>query len=336
MVVGGGFVGVDRMTELEHFFPQMKLEIIDFLPRCLGSVSVGTADCCSEYMSASGIKEFWKKIEIPGGADDSYVCTGVKATNCFMPKKTLSEKGLDGGGWIVMNKYLQVETRDGPVWGDSVFFAVGECNYGSTGSPKISYPDEEQTTETLSVSLAAEIIEVPVIQTQEKTHVQHVVDTVEVEKSKIIEETVQRMNTIQEKISQVTKHIEVLQLQFLSKVVDMPVVGQRQASMVEKIQTTIEVPQAQVVEKTFEIPEIRTVRGTQTSESLGTARTRKQRSTVTRRVVRNSKRNSKSNSKNDNRSSRMQNSSIRSQQHQTRQWTGEHFRSSSRRTTRKQ
>ena len=57
----------------------------------------------------------------------------------------------------------------------------------------ITYPDEEQTTETLAVSLAAEIIEVPVIQTQEKTqqvvntHVQYVVDTVEVEKSKIIE-----------------------------------------------------------------------------------------------------------------------------------------------------
>ena len=47
---------VDRMTELEHFFPQMKLIIIDFLPRCLGSLSDGTADCCSEYMSASGIK----------------------------------------------------------------------------------------------------------------------------------------------------------------------------------------------------------------------------------------------------------------------------------------
>ena len=112
-----------------------------------------------------------------------------------------------------MNKYLQVETRHGPVWCDSVFFAVGECNYGSIGSP--SYPDEEQTTETLVVSLASEIIEVPVIQTQEKTqqvmntHVQYVVDTIEVEKSKIIEETVQRMKPIiQEKISQVIKHTD--------------------------------------------------------------------------------------------------------------------------------
>ena len=63
---------VEKYTE--HFFPQMKLEIIDFLPRCLGSVSDGTANCCFENMSASGIKEFLKKIEPPGGADDSYAC----------------------------------------------------------------------------------------------------------------------------------------------------------------------------------------------------------------------------------------------------------------------
>merc|ERR1712136_546682 len=127
------------------------------------------ADYCSEYMAASGIKEFyeckydpkseefWKKIELPGGADDSYVCIGVKASNYFMPKETLSEKGPGGGGWIIINKNLQVETRAGAVWGDGVVFAVGDCNYGCIGSPddwklgkgmnpvpKISYPGEEQ------------------------------------------------------------------------------------------------------------------------------------------------------------------------------------------------
>ena len=96
---------VDRMTELEHFFPQMKLMIIDFLPRCLGSLFDGTVDCCSENTSASDIKEFWKKIELPGGTNDSYVCTGVKATNCFMPKKTLSERG---SGRCRLDRYEQV------------------------------------------------------------------------------------------------------------------------------------------------------------------------------------------------------------------------------------
>ena len=50
LVVGGS---VDPTTELEHFFPQMKLMIIDFLPRCLGSLSDGTADSRSEYMPVS-------------------------------------------------------------------------------------------------------------------------------------------------------------------------------------------------------------------------------------------------------------------------------------------
>ena len=232
----------------------MKLEITDFLPRCLGSVSDGTADCCSENMSAGDINEFWMKIELPGSADDAHVCTGVKATNCFMPKKTLSEKGLDGGDWIVMNKYMQVETRDGPVWGDSVLCVVGNCHYGCIGSQMISYPGEEQTTETLAVSLAVEIIEVPVIQTQEKTrqvantHVQHVVNTVEVERPKLVKETVQ------EKINQVTKHIKIPQVQFLNKVDDMLVDVQRQIPVTQTMQKAMEVPPLQYVNRVVDVP----------------------------------------------------------------------------------
>ena len=104
---------------------------------------------------------FWKKIELPGGADDSYVCTGVKATNCFMPKKTLSEKGLEGGGWIVLNKYLQVETRDGPVWCDSVLCAVGDCNYGCIGSPMITYPELVESVDELRSSSSTRGISMP-------------------------------------------------------------------------------------------------------------------------------------------------------------------------------
>ena len=72
-----------------------------------------------------------------------------------MPKETHSEKGPGCGSWIIMNKYLQVETRGGAVWGDGVFFAMGNCNYGCIGAPvdwdkggmhlvpKILYPGEE-------------------------------------------------------------------------------------------------------------------------------------------------------------------------------------------------
>ena len=66
------------------------------------------------YMERVGIKQFyntkydaknpdfWKGIELPNGPDKEYVCIGVKASNYFMPKETLSEKGPGGGGWILM------------------------------------------------------------------------------------------------------------------------------------------------------------------------------------------------------------------------------------------
>jgi hypothetical protein len=168
LIVGAGFIGVEWATELEHFFPDLKLTIIDFLPRCLGPLPDGAAEYCSEYMHASGIKEvysckyepksdeFWKKIGLPNGADESYICIGVKASNYFMPKETLSDGGPGGGGWIHFNKYMQVvkkPTEGGGVWSDGGIFAVGDCNLGCLGAPpnfemppvpKISYPGEEQ------------------------------------------------------------------------------------------------------------------------------------------------------------------------------------------------
>ena len=67
------------------------------------------------YMNKVGIKQFyntkydakspdfWKSIDLPNGPDKEYVCIGVKASNYFMPKDTLSEKGPGGGGWILMD-----------------------------------------------------------------------------------------------------------------------------------------------------------------------------------------------------------------------------------------
>jgi len=175
LIAGAGFIGVEWATELEYYFPSLKMTIIDFLPRCLGPLPDSAAEYCSEYMSAVGIKEFYglkyepksqeflDKIELPKGADLTYVCMGVKASNYFMPKETLSDKGPGGGGWIHFNEYMQVTKKPeqgkdiGEVWGNGVHFAVGDCNYGCIGNPgkdgkgwilppipKISYPGEEQ------------------------------------------------------------------------------------------------------------------------------------------------------------------------------------------------
>merc|ERR1712051_606366 len=107
LVVGAGFIGVEWVTELQHYFPKLKLTICDMLPQCLGPLPAKAAAYCAKYMTKKSIKqfystkydakssEFWKKIELPGGVDKEYVCIGVKASNYFMPKETLSEKVLE-------------------------------------------------------------------------------------------------------------------------------------------------------------------------------------------------------------------------------------------------
>ena len=169
----------------------------------------------------------------------------------------------------------------------------------------------EQTIEIPAISLAVKIVEVPGVQTQGKTqqvvnmHVQDIVNAVEAEMPKIIKETLQRKRPIiNEKIHQVTKHIEIPELQFSDKVDDMPVVVRRQASMVQKtVQETMEIPQLQcvdkvvddsvvqvpqihvvektvegtqlqIVEKTVKTPETQITQGTHTSESMGTVTAR--------------------------------------------------------------
>ena len=58
--------------------------------------------------------EFWKSIDMVSGPDKEYVCIGVKASNYFMPKETLSEKGPGGGGWILMaaSSACSVQSRE--------------------------------------------------------------------------------------------------------------------------------------------------------------------------------------------------------------------------------
>ena len=175
LVVGAGFIGVEWITELNHFFPALGLSIIDFLPQCLGPLPASAAAYCSKYMKKAGIKEFygmkyepksedfWTKIGFERGArpDKEYLCMGVKASNYFMPAETKSERGPGGGGWILMNENLGVITRDGKRWGADAkgyarVYAIGDCNYSCIEGPgapsdwpmppipKISYPGEEE------------------------------------------------------------------------------------------------------------------------------------------------------------------------------------------------
>ena len=112
--------------------------------------------------------------------------------------------------------------------------------------------------ETTATSLAEKVVEVPVIQTEEKTRegvnmfVQHVVNAVEVEK-----------HIIQEKINEETKRIEIPPLQFMDKAIDILVVAQRQVSQVHVVAVTAETPQLQVADEMVDVPAVFVVLVTQ-------------------------------------------------------------------------
>ena len=94
-----------------------------------------------------------------------------------------------------------------------------------------------------ATSLAWMIVVVPVIQTKGKTqqgvntHAQHVVNTVDVERPMI-------------------KHVEMPVTQCTDKVVDIPVVAQRQISTVQTVQTNIEIPQLQYCDEVIDVPAV--------------------------------------------------------------------------------
>ena len=82
---------------------------------------------------------------------------------------------------------------------------------------RVQQSSMEQTIANPAISLAEETVEMPVIRTKEKTphvvntHVQHVVNAVETEMPKIIR--LRKKPIINEKINQVTKHVEIPQTQ---------------------------------------------------------------------------------------------------------------------------
>ena len=50
LVVGAGFIGVEWATEIQHFFPRVKLTIIDFLPQPLGPLPANAAKYCETWL----------------------------------------------------------------------------------------------------------------------------------------------------------------------------------------------------------------------------------------------------------------------------------------------
>ena len=93
-----------RQDDLEEHTKLQKLEVLRTIARQQCRLQFRTHACqrhqgVPEFTYEPKHEEFWKKVELPGGVDDSYVCIEAKASNYFMPKKTLTRKPhKDDGG----------------------------------------------------------------------------------------------------------------------------------------------------------------------------------------------------------------------------------------------
>merc|ERR1711879_300691 len=100
-------MGVEWVCELKHHFPRLKVAMCDFLPRCLGPLPDEAAAYCQAFMESHNIKtvyqtkyddrskqssEFWRKVDMPRGADRTYVLSGVRHSNHYMPENTRNTK----------------------------------------------------------------------------------------------------------------------------------------------------------------------------------------------------------------------------------------------------
>merc|ERR1719399_1991841 len=104
------------------------------------------------------------------------------------------------------------------------------------------------------IEIEEKTVRVPKIHTttNHRTH-QHQIQTIEVEKPKIIHKTIQRKRPI---VHDNLVHVpqEVHQVSIVDEIVDVPVVQQVHVPMVQKVQRHVEVPQVEFVDNHVHIP----------------------------------------------------------------------------------
>ena len=113
-------------------------------------------------------------------------------------------------------------------------------------------------------------IDIPVVAQRQVPQVHVVKKTVEDPQFEIVEKAVENTETVPQ-MQVVEKTTEIPKFQVADKVVDVPVVLVVQAPLVQVMAKTVQISQLPFIEKISVIPEIRTVPGTETSESLNTA-----------------------------------------------------------------
>eukprot|EP00933_Yihiella_yeosuensis_P039486 TRINITY_DN3352_c3_g1_i1.p1 TRINITY_DN3352_c3_g1~~TRINITY_DN3352_c3_g1_i1.p1 ORF type:complete len:585 (+),score=88.09 TRINITY_DN3352_c3_g1_i1:126-1880(+) len=151
LVVGADYPGVEWACDLKHYFPNLCVTLIDSSPRCLANFPALASEHAELHMRKQDIRfffdieyqpddlDFWAQICLHDIADITYLLQGCTPRTTFMPQATVSELGPNGGGWILVNEYLQVCSRlgndqPGQAFGEGCIFAVGDCQYSAIQS----------------------------------------------------------------------------------------------------------------------------------------------------------------------------------------------------------
>jgi len=169
LVIGAGFVGVEFATEVKHFFPNIKVVIVEQRDECVGAMPKGCVKYCQDYLDRNEIKtiygqaykdfmspteEFANEITDTAltefaqkwGIDEPsriYMAVGLRPINQFLPPTSLTPG--QRGGWIQVNSKQQVLNEDKPV---SCVFAAGNCCAlkGGPNYPKNAFPGEDMAS----------------------------------------------------------------------------------------------------------------------------------------------------------------------------------------------
>ena len=251
--------------------PRMAERIVDVLIPLIIEEIVAIVKAIFQERISERIREQVVDVHVPGAVEQ--VTEVPKTSNCDRTSQRAVEQIFDVPVPEMVKQLLEVpetvsqdrikqrtveQIVDAPV--PQVVEELAE-SFKVFSQDRIQQRAVEQIIENPADSVAEMTVEVPVIQTPERTqqlvntHVQHVVNTVEVEKPKLVKLTVQRKKPIiQEKINQVTEQVEVPHVQFLTKVDDMPVVVQRQVSTDQAVQKAMEVPLLQFTDKVVDNP----------------------------------------------------------------------------------
>lgn len=149
LIIGAGLVGVELAAEVAHFFPQVKVTLVDGAPDVLPQLDQGAREYARTWLQQNNVKLKLGKPFVPAevGADQMVIwCVGTQARSAglFTDETVLRRPN----GQIVVNRNMQVlrapEGETAEPLGQGSVFAVGDaCSIEGCPTAQMIFHGEE-------------------------------------------------------------------------------------------------------------------------------------------------------------------------------------------------